>query len=60
MMAPEKVVGATIEGDMRKPGKKEWRCPELRKLPITATAGSTHTGGNDGNMGKNGSAFSNS
>jgi len=49
----------TIEKEV-KPGnalaKKEWHAPRLLKLPIKATAVTYHTGGNDGNMNKSGSA----
>ena len=54
MMTPEKVVGPNIDSNLPEPAKKEWRRPELRKLPIAATAASNFTGGNDGNGAKNG------
>ena len=46
--------------NVAEPMEKEWERPELRKLPIAATAGSTHTGANDGNTTKNGSSGSQS
>jgi hypothetical protein len=53
MTAPEK---AANDRDLRKSGKKEWRRPTLRKLPIAATAHDVNNTGNDGNLGKQGKA----
>lgn len=44
------------QSDMRASGKKEWHSPRLKKLPIAATSGSPHIGGNDGNTKKKGHA----
>ncbi len=36
--------------------KKNWRCPELRSLPIAATAGNKGAGNEGTNMPKSGDA----
>jgi hypothetical protein len=59
-MTPTKEIGSDSASNMREAAPKEWRPPELRKLPIAATAGDSHIGGNDGNTAKNGLAGSNS
>jgi hypothetical protein len=50
------LVSTKSDGNPRKPAKKEWRPPELRKLPIAATASGTHISFNDGNTKKVGSS----
>jgi hypothetical protein len=51
----------TVDSNTRKPTKKEWREPLLRKLPIAATSqGKPSTGHNDGQGTKSGTAGSNS
>ena len=56
MVSVEKNVELSGKGHADKQAKKEWHRPVLRKLPIAATAADTQTGGNDGNMGKEGHA----
>ena len=47
-MTPTHIKGPQADSDMRelvpKSARKPWRRPELRKLPISATAGSKGTG----------------
>jgi hypothetical protein len=43
-------------GNLRELSKKEWRRPDLKKLPIAATAGSKGQAGDEGNTSKNGDA----
>jgi hypothetical protein len=60
MTTPQEVVGPNVERCGREPTMKEWHRPELRKLPIVATSGDLHVGGNDGNGMKDGSSSHNS
>jgi hypothetical protein len=60
-MTSEKPLGTKSESNTTEPAKKVWRRPELRKLPIGATAlggGKPTIGTNDGSGSKSGSAGS--
>jgi hypothetical protein len=48
-MVPTHIKGAGPNSEKRESTQKEWRRPELRKLPIAATAGGTKgTGTSEG------------
>jgi hypothetical protein len=56
-MIPEEIAETNSDSSTKEPAKKGWRPPELRKLPIGATAqGKPQVGHDDGMTAKSGTA----